>query len=414
MSVPGEVLLADAAAAIRRQLSALAGSNGLDEAFVAWLIPGNHMGLTLLGPATVAANRVGAERTYKDVAILGFASGSGSLEPINTKILKALIDGLKWVIGREPFLQGLPTGACTDAVALLGIAIGASSCDEQIRRAIAEWMGRFVHTSCDMRGVSNCEKCLFATAQRCVSFKPDISIPLDSTVADVRVALRGKNLLEVENNTQIAQDEIDALKLMKSVEAESIPMTHAGLRLAAFEWIKRLAPAVTLGRPTVREVADLLRKVPGGLRLWTWESEPRTSGRAASARRWHIDNEYHVQNLLWFLLAPIFPDLRNEEYTASVGQVRPRVDLVVPSLQLIVEVKFVRAGKPFSDVIREVAEDASLYLTQSTSYIGIIPFVWDDSRRTEEHGVLIRGLCEIKGILDAVVIPRPGSMGEER
>lgn len=410
MSVPGDILLSDAVAAVRRQLSALASSNGLDEAFLAWLIPDNRMGLTLSGPAAVAASRVGAERTYKDVAILGFASTSGSFEPIHKK---ALVDGLKWVIGREPFLQGMPTGACTDAVALLGIAVGARSCDERIRRAIAEWMGKFVYTSCEMRGVSDWEKSLFAAAQRCASLKPDISIPVENAVADVRVALRVKNLLEIGSNSQIEQDEMDALNLMKNIEGGSIPMARAGLQLAAFEWIKRSAPTVTLGRPTVQEVADLLRRVPSGLRLWTWECEPRTSGRGASARRWHIDNEYHVQSLLWFLLAPIFPDLRNEEYTASVGQVRPRVDLLIPSLQLIIEVKFVRPGKSFSDVIREVAEDASLYLTQNTPYTGIIAFAWDDSRRTEEHGVLVRGLREIKGILDAVVIPRPGAMRVE-
>ena len=67
------------------------------------------------------------------------------------------------------------------------------------------------------------------------------------------------------------------------------------------------------------------------------------------ARQWHVDNEYHVQNLLWVLLAPIFPDLDDEQYLTKIGQKNPRADLYIPSMKLIVEAKFLRAGTNAED-----------------------------------------------------------------
>lgn len=405
-----ELLLSDARKALVRELAVLAGRNDLDEALAAWLLPTQDIGLTVQGPARTAAARVGAERTYRDVAVLGFAAAAGSIEPAQRKILN---EGLKWVAGREPFMEGLPTGLCTDAVALLGIALGAKSAGEDAaRRAIADWTSKFLAKCYEMRGVQDWQRCLFAAAQREAGAVPELSLPHDSSVADIRTALYAKGILVRTDDIWAKQDEMNTLLLLKREAGARISLVRSAFRVAAFDWINRSTPSITLSRPTVNDISELLRHLPAGLRLWTWEKEARTSGRNAEARRWHIDNEYHVQNLLWFLLAPLFPGLKNEEYTPSVGQLHPRVDLCIPSLKLVIEVKFVRANKAFREVIEEVAADASLYLTDSSIYTGIIAFVWDDSRRSEEHATLVRGLKQIKGVNDAIVISRPGSMVE--
>ncbi len=133
----------------------------------------------------------------------------------------------------------------------------------------------------------------------------------------------------------------------------------------------------------MEDVIKLLKRVPTGLRRWTWEK--KSPIRSSQARQWHIENEYHVQNLLYFLLAPFFADIREEEYTPSVGQKQPRVDLAIPSLKLVIEIKFWYAKDKPQKVIGEIAEDTSLYLAEGSSYEQIIAFIWDDFRRTEEH-----------------------------
>ena len=110
------------------------------------------------------------------------------------------------------------------------------------------------------------------------------------------------------------------------------------------------------------------------------------------------------------MLAPLFADLNDEETLPPIGQKSPRVYLSIPSLGTVVEVKFMRSTTPFQDIIEEIAADASLYATDSR-WTALIPFVWDDARRTEEHQKLVAGLKQLPGVIGAVVVSRPGKMG---
>ncbi|MEG4634578.1 hypothetical protein QUB56_34370 [Microcoleus sp. AR_TQ3_B6] len=164
-----------------------------------------------------------------------------------------------------------------------------------------------------------------------------------------------------------------------------------------------------LGSFSLEDVSKLLKRVPAGLRRWTWEGKSRTQG--GQPRQWCIENEYHVQNLLYFLLAAVFADIREEEYTRSVGQKKPRVDLEIPSLKLVIEIKFwYRKDNP-QKIIGEIAEDTSLYLAEGSPHEQMIAFIWDDYCRTEEHD-LLREIKRMKGIFDVVIVSRPGRMAD--
>jgi len=170
-----------------------------------------------------------------------------------------------------------------------------------------------------------------------------------------------------------------------------------------------IAPVTLLPNATVATVCQILHRVSAGLRRWTWETKPRTR-RGKVARMWHIENEYHVQSLLWLILAPIFPDLIDEEYTAGVGHLHPRADICIPSLRVIVEAKFMRAKTPAQKMIAELAADSGLYLARNSLYEGIIPFIWDDAARPEQHDYMIQGMKSMKGVLDVIIVARPGVM----
>jgi hypothetical protein len=187
--------------------------------------------------------------------------------------------------------------------------------------------------------------------------------------------------------------------------SEMVP--EAALLLNALNAVTERNLPARLGRLDPRDVLHVLEGVQRSFRRWTWEITPRT--RRSGAARWDIENEYHVQNILWAVLAPLFPDLNDEETLPPVGQKNPRVDLSIPSVFTIVEVKFVRAGKPFQDVIEEIAADASLYATDPR-WRHLVPFVWDNARRTEEHPKLLTGLRQLPTVVGAVVVSRPGKM----
>lgn len=160
------------------------------------------------------------------------------------------------------------------------------------------------------------------------------------------------------------------------------------------------------------DLLEFLDHIPVGLKRWTWENVGRTKG--ASPVKWRLENEYHVQNLLYVLLAPVFNDIADEVYLQPVGQKTPRVDLYLPSLHTIIEVKYRKdVKKSFQTLIGEIAEDASLYRADARyKDARIVSFLWDCTRATQEHSKFKEGVMKIDGINGCVVISAPSTMDE--
>jgi hypothetical protein len=158
------------------------------------------------------------------------------------------------------------------------------------------------------------------------------------------------------------------------------------------------------------DLLGFLEHIPVGLKRWTWEGAGRTRG--AEPVKWQVENEYHVQNLLYVLLAPIFNDIADEVNLQPVGQKNPRIDLYLPSLHTIIEVKYRKdVKKSFPTLIGEIAEDASLYRAD-TKYkdAQIVSFLWDCTRATQEHAKFKEGVSKIDGIDGCVVTSAPSTM----
>jgi hypothetical protein len=405
MRTAAESLLQDAAEALRRRILRVAELSPSDRAFLAWLLHDDTTSANLPALATAATANIETTRSYHGLAVIGYAAHAAGLNETQTD---ALSQGLKWLCGRNCEVAGEPAPFFTDAVALLGIALGARCLGDDESASICKWLLGFVPRAAKLPAVEPWQRCLFSVALGVVG-GTDVPLPGDRSVADVRTALRARAIVPADGRgDEIEADERVTLDLLRRQVPQDLPEVRAALRLAAFSWICRSAPVIVPGRAGVADVIRLLERVPAGLRRWAWEEKGRT--RSAEPRKWHVDHEYHVQDLLYFLLAPIFPDIKEEEYFPSLGQKQPRTDLFIPSMKLIIEAKFLRQGERVTKVIDEVASDASLYLKEGNDYSGIIPFVWDDSRRSEEHALLRDGLRQIRGVLDAVIISRPGSM----
>lgn len=160
------------------------------------------------------------------------------------------------------------------------------------------------------------------------------------------------------------------------------------------------------------DLIRFLENIPVGLKRWTWEVSGRTRG--AEPVKWLVENEYHVQNLLYLLLAPIFVDIMDEVNLQPVGHKNPRIDLYLPALHTIIEVKYRKdEKKSFQMLIGEIAEDASLYRAD-TKYkdAGIVIFLWDCKRSTQEHAKFTDGVLMINGINGCVVVSSPSTMDD--
>jgi REase_DpnII-MboI len=402
VSTTSDLLLADARSALQR---ALTRRPQADPAilFAYWMLKRAGDEPEAKQIVTAAAQRTGAQLDFQTVATLGFARESGLFGPDASGMLK---QGLERLAGRQPFVDEIPMAFCSDAIGILGVALGTRSlADTSVSAKIVSWLSSFLKTIYGLDGTENWQRCLFQAADRVLGSGMGISGALLGQAQDVYVALRSKAIFPAVTGEAAEQEEEKALRLILLQGTSEISYERAAIRLAALEHVVRSAPAVVPGRISAEGLVHLLERVPAGLRKWTWETQPRTTN--GIARQWHVDSEYHVQNLLWLQLAPIFPDLDDEHYLTKIGQKNPRADLYIPSMRLIVEVKFLRAGDKMQKIIDEIASDASLYNAMGNDCAGIIAFIWDDSARSHEHDYLRQGLKKLPGIIDAAVISRP-------
>jgi len=179
------------------------------------------------------------------------------------------------------------------------------------------------------------------------------------------------------------------------------------LMLYVFDKVNQDIAAVPPKTWTFNDLLEFLEHIFIGLKRWTWEESPRTKN--SNSVKWFVENEYHVQNLLYILLAPIFNDIADEVYLQPIGQKTPRIDLYLPSLHTIIEVKYRKdTKKSFQNLIGEIGEDASLYRADpkyKDAYI--VCFLWDCTRATQEYAKFKEGVLKIDGMNGCVVLSAP-------
>ncbi len=204
---------------------------------------------------------------------------------------------------------------------------------------------------------------------------------------------------------------IEAAEVLTETERRTLATDLAGrLRSQDAGEPSTTAPQPPLLGDEIEFIRDVMTGLPGGLARWTWEVVGGT--RKHEGRRWHIDNEIHVQNLLWLALAPTLPGLKCEETLPSIGRISPRVDLALPQLNLAIETKFMRRPTDDKRVTEEIAADSALYTAAHNGpYSRLMVLVWDNTRSTERHRHLEDGLKTLRGVVDAIVVSRPGRMG---
>jgi hypothetical protein len=340
----------------------------------------------------------GQARHPEHVAALGFGASAGLLNSDQKAILREELEHLR---GRAFFAAGRPRRFEVDGVSLLGVALGARSdnspdaekwCREILGKSLGEltsdpWHNGLARLALVVLGEDN------------LTVRP----------AELAVVAAAKGY---GASSQALDEEA------WSAAVQSCPLENkSGLdavRLAVFDLIAGRLGQVRLASPSREDLITLLRNVSRGFKRWTFEEKPRTPKSAIA--RWDVENEYHVQNLLWAILAPVFPDVDDEEHLPSIGHAHPRTDLAVPSLRTLIEVKFIRqpGQTGFKSVIDEIASDTGLYLSKSKEFDDIIAVVWDDCAQTEQHHELQSGIEQLRGVTAAIILSRPSHMKRKK
>lgn len=74
-----------------------------------------------------------------------------------------------------------------------------------------------------------------------------------------------------------------------------------------------------------------------------------------------IESEYDVQDLLFVILRSVFEDCKREEWTPKRAGSAKRMDIVVPTVNAVIETKFIRDKPHAKDVADELRVDFECY-----------------------------------------------------
>jgi len=285
-------------------------------AFRAWLLNDQER---LAGLSEDAAANLGAGggRSAGHVAILGYVDAAGRLADQFQPVLAA---GLAWLGDRAWFRPHQPPTLEADGIAALGVALGVHG-----RGMIpqAGWLQGLVVKSARSPDLSPLERSFFIAAAHLIEApgRQDAAAMLP----EARLAFAPLGLGTAD---EACCREAWQRTLRFTGGGEVVP--EAALLLRVFDALTERNLPARLGHLDPSDILHVLEGVQRSFRRWTWEIAPRTPKSAVA--RWEVENEYHVQNLLWAVLAPLFPDLNDEETLPPVGQKSPRVDLSIPTL----------------------------------------------------------------------------------
>lgn len=404
MSGVGDTLLGDAEAVLRREADKLRGESTLDRLLVGWLLP-ELCGAEAKSIALAAVaqwremKQGGAPGSYQAVAALALAS---ALDTTDSERTSAFSEGLDWALGAATEVDGTAVGLAADPPAILAVVSALLRIADSGRQAaMRSWLASVLDEFGTRLGLWERAQLHVASHLLGGEQRPQPR-ELSEACCVTRVAIAPVT----ESVSASDGRAIVASVLEHHAQVDSIGATFL---LASLSRVKAsVVRSIRTDVMTVDDVLTLLRNVQRSLRDWTWEVKPRT--KTGTPRQWHVDNEYHVQDLLWVVLAPLFADLDSESYSKKLGFVQPRADLTIPSLKLIIEAKFAYASDSLKKIQRELSEDAAAYFPQGGAFERMIAFVWDDAARTEAHATLIRGLEQLERVAGVVVVSRPAKM----
>jgi hypothetical protein len=128
---------------------------------------------------------------------------------------------------------------------------------------------------------------------------------------------------------------------------------------------------------------DLLVRILGNFNVGARMLADRRHGRP----KFVIENEYDVHDLLFVGIRGAFGDARVEEWTPKHAGKSKRIDIVVPSLGALIEVKYVRSRDHARTIGDEIKIDVESYHAHPACQIVLI-FVYDPNAQLPDPKIL--------------------------
>ena len=115
--------------------------------------------------------------------------------------------------------------------------------------------------------------------------------------------------------------------------------------------------------------------------------DTREGGRPA----YKVEKEQDVRDLLYSIVKCVFPDAKLEEFTLKHAGGTKRIDIVIPLLSIVIEIKFVRDAQHAKRVADELKIDFESYHVHPHCK-SLIAYVWDGQNLVPDRANFIKDL----------------------
>lgn len=321
----------------------------------------------------------------------------------DTRFVSALDEGMQRATSRDPALAG-HGAALHDPAVLIGLALAAREF-RGVHDGYVAWIGQVLSAIARARSTRTDPMVAYA-AWLCEVSCPSPQFDLDAPLG--YCAALAWWLDRCSTPGYVGAEQRLALQSSITERALTEPVVRRPAHQAALLW-RALRAAVSdetsLVLRTKSTVSSLLLQFESCLRRWRWDSED-----LKTPIRWPIRSEREVQDILWVMLRSIFHDLEDEDTLPKFGHSSYKADLGIPSLGLLIEVKFARSAADFKGIEKQILEDLVPYLRSPERYREVLVFVYDDSSSVQEHETTKRALQSVAGVADVIVVSRPSHL----
>jgi len=291
----------------------------------------------------------------------------------------------------------------------LGIVLGAKAVKEgSFCKDAVDWLTHVLNERIKIGHVSSFSKLFYKYIEHHLKDKViEISdMSQYSSLEELSLLEFGgmQNIFKIPNQQEsLGQIRKSILRLLVETQPERIEPEKAPIIWAAAnESIKKDINNLLLS-PSF--VSAILSRFEHAMRRWRYDPE-----NTKNLVRWPINQEKEVQDIIWMILRSYFDDVVDEETLPKFGHSSYKPDFAIPSLNLLIEVKYAYKKEDFKKIEKEIMQDTIGYLMNTQQYKKIIVFIYDNSSSVQEHDIARRDLIKIDEIEDVIIVSKPSQL----
>ena len=346
------------------------------------------------------------ENNAYSISSLGF---SAEYSQLNDEILDRFRHSFVMLMQRDPF-KGPHVSFAYQPIIIIGLILGIKKVsDDYWQKNASKWLSSIIEKRIEKGSLSGFHSMLYCYSRYLLhGTVAELSIdPDEATIEEMSILLWAtkRGIFKNKGNSE----KLSAIrhKLINQLIKEDIAVDASDK--AAIIWIatsEGISADISTYLMSPSYVSAVLSRFEDAMKRWRFDDPDKVKNPV----RWPIASEKHVQDILWLILRSYFEDLVDEDALPKFGHKYHITDFAIPSLRLLIEVKYIYKSAEFKKIEEQIMVDSVAYLSKTKDYDKIIVFIYDETSSVQEHGTTKNDLMNIDGIEDVIIVSKPSQI----